>query len=108
MATVPYQFKSSDTVGHGDTFLISLANPHPDIESELATIIGNNHGARLTFGRGLWEGIGEDDVTLPRQATVAVLSMVLYCLAKWYPTEEYLHVERHSVDTSYVELSRLR
>ncbi len=107
MATVPYKFNSADTVGHGDTYVIHLANPHSDIETEVATILGNGHGCNLQYGRGLWLGEWEPSVTITLQCVAFVLKGFLTIMHGWYPNEQWLHVERHSVDTSYVEMARL-
>ena len=103
-----YKFNPSTHSDHGDTYLIRLANPHSNIETEVATILGNGHGCSIVYGRGLWRGTWENDVTITLQCLPFILRGLMTILAEWYPNEDYLHVERHSVDTSYVELANLR
>lgn len=93
---------------HGPTYVIGIANPHEDLESEIATILGNGHGCSISHGRGLWMGNWEDDCHIRLQCVPHVLEGFLACMAVFYPDEDYYHVERHDVPTSYVDLHQLR
>ena len=90
------------------TYTIRLANPHADLETELATVLGNGQGCSKVYGRGLWEGTWEDDVAITIQCSESVLVAVFASLSRWYPNEDYLHVERHEVRTAYVDMGGLR
>ena len=92
---------------NGDTYVIRLANPAENIAVQVATILGE-HGDNLVHGEGLWNGNVEPDVSITIQCTPHILQVLVSVLSTFYPNEEYLHVERHSVPTSYVDMAELR
>ena len=90
------------------TYIIRMGNATLRIIDTVADAIGDNHGASVRFGHGIWRGTVERDAEITVQATPDVIDAVIGAIARDFPGELFLHVERHDVPTAYVDLSDWR
>lgn len=65
------------------------------------------HGASITDAIGIWNGEREREVTITIQCQPAILERVLDKLATVQGIR-YVHIEKHEVPTSYVDLNERR